>query len=546
MSPLPEAGNHRPASRLSVVPAPVADSLDALVLSDLVRCSAIFREHADERRGVDLAHADIVQLEDDLRRVRNNLVLLDCIGGVIVVEELLTLLAAHRAGTTIDEMSFANFLPRAGEALSRYSRELQLRGADEIALSLVPLLNDSRASRGERVFSAALLHAVGVDELLRGAESDESELSVLVFESALVLIDTLGPEGVDESPARRQIFLTLARWLATGEVPIDVEGMAGKGDGGALAVGSLTLCLELLYEVARLDPDDERASALQTRFTLPLVAPRPPVASSPADGHAPVMESDANVITAVHVQLCRDISRLSDALEQPDGCADGRRLQLAREQLGGTERVASLLGAHEVRTGIRRCLGVLDDALAELASESSLSAPRRRTVVQSLDPLRRATFWMQALPRSVDEANEPRSDLLGDSELNEQERQADGHEGRWSGVEAARCMLREVERDLSGLHLVGSSPVDDRWQQIEQALRCTDLPDVVPALQTLRVLGAPVRVAPSSAQRALSSRLIATLDLYLGCIQQTGPNRQNLVRDAEKSLERLGRQLKER
>jgi len=495
---------------------------------------------------MDLAHADSVQLEDDIRRVRNDLVLLDCIGGVIVVEELLTLLAAHRAGTTIDEMSFADFLPRAGEALSHYSRELQRRGADEVALSLVPLLNDSRATRGERVFSATLLHAAGIDELLREAASDEPELSVLMCESALVLNDTLGPEGVAESPARRQIFLSLARWLDTGEVSIDVEGTTGKEDGGASAVESLTLCLELLYEVARLDPDDERASALQKRFALPLVAPSPPVASRPADGHAPVTESDANVITAVHVQLCRDISRLIDALVQPEGCADRRRLQLAREQLGGTERVASLLGAHEVRTGIRRCLGVLDDALAELGTESSLSASRRRTVVRSLDPLRRATFWMQALPRSVDEANEQWGDLLGNGGLSEQERQADGHEGRWSGVEAARRLLREVERDLSGLQLVGSSPVDDRWQQIEQALRCTDLPDVVPALRTLRVLGAPVRAAPSSAQRALSSKLIATLDLFLGCIQQTGPNRQSLVRDAEKSLERLAGQLKER
>ena len=168
-----EAGTGRAAGEAtdgSATPASArpAPDFSALALQHLgQRCDA-FRQHVREHLERPAADAPRARLDDDLRRLRNTLVLLERTGAVFVAEELLALLAARTAGEIDDEDEFARVLVSAGERLGDHVARLERRGAGaeedrDGALGLLPLVNDSRACRDAPLLSGAIVAAVGVE-----------------------------------------------------------------------------------------------------------------------------------------------------------------------------------------------------------------------------------------------------------------------------------------------------------------------------------------------------------------------------------------------
>ena len=100
---------------------------------------------------------------DDLARFRNTLVLLDKHAAVFVAEELLALLLADRQGQLVGQVELARVLLLATVQLSEHVAMLQLDPTVDSALPLLPLVNDSRACRGESLLSDMLVLAAGIE-----------------------------------------------------------------------------------------------------------------------------------------------------------------------------------------------------------------------------------------------------------------------------------------------------------------------------------------------------------------------------------------------
>ena len=104
-------------------------------------------------------------LIEDLQRIRNTLVLLDKVAVVYVVEELLKLLDAYTDSLISDHSALSRVLSRAAGELSAHVERLCVDSSIDSALSLLPLVNDCRACRGESLLSDTLLMAAGIQML---------------------------------------------------------------------------------------------------------------------------------------------------------------------------------------------------------------------------------------------------------------------------------------------------------------------------------------------------------------------------------------------
>ena len=114
-------------------------------------------------------------LKEDLQRFRNTLVLLDKAAAVYVAEELLQLLDADANGTIENRTELARVLLNAADELSGHVAKLQQDSSLDNALSMLPLVNDSRACREEELLSDNLVLAAGIKlpEPLYASVSDE-------------------------------------------------------------------------------------------------------------------------------------------------------------------------------------------------------------------------------------------------------------------------------------------------------------------------------------------------------------------------------------
>lgn len=481
MSRLPETGvRRRKVIDLRPDASPAGNSIDALVVEDLLRRVDVLERHAPARRDGALTSRIVEQLEDDLGRVRNDLVLLDCNGGTLVVEELLALLAAYGtrepdglhggsadAGAPVEASRFIALLHDAANALARHAGELRQGSRGSAVFSLVPMLNDTRACRELPLFASELLRAVGVelpsdDHLVQSAPDAVSASDgpgqlapcrdrrlVAALRRCLDQADSslIGPASgpywreIDDGlgarltaaehrqQALQMILFASARVLSdalsegrTTASPARRQvllSLARWLDAARPTAPPETLCLDLLYEVAQLDADDVRVARLQARFALHRVVP-------------------------------------------------------------------ALPPTRVVRRGAR--------------SNRAVSA-----VVKT-----RPVAWSA------------------------QSRQR---------IETARRLLREVDLDARGLQLVGAPLVGNRLRPIDAALSDVDCLAVAPALRAVRALGRRLEGLPLPGERIWMNRLIATLDLFLGCIQQSGEGSERLVRETGNSLERLVSEL---
>ncbi|ASJ71334.1 response regulator [Granulosicoccus antarcticus] len=100
---------------------------------------------------------------EDLLRFRNTLVLLEKNAAVFVAEELLTLLQADQQGELNSQAELARVLLLATDQLSEHVALLQQDPTVDSALPLLPLVNDSRACRGETLLSDMLVLAAGIE-----------------------------------------------------------------------------------------------------------------------------------------------------------------------------------------------------------------------------------------------------------------------------------------------------------------------------------------------------------------------------------------------
>ena len=431
-------------------PARPAPDFSVLALQHLgQRCDA-FRQHVREFLERPAADAALGLLDDDLKRLRNTLVLLERPGVVFVAEELLALLAARTAGDIDDEGEFARVLVAAGERLGDHVARLERGGAavdEHGALALLPLVNDSRACRDAELLSEAVVAAAGIElpvALERGPDDgqpgDDAARATFVarararraslmpalldwFQAAPGEVPALSTDIVidafDElaalciAPTLAHLAPTLDAAVVLGEAI--VAGQVADGTAPRRLLGQLERWLHgvgevsgdlarevpappeglqrnLLYYVALAEPTMPRARTLHERFALGRVRPSSDgggPAGAPADaggGAPPGAPLGARLSRAIRDSLDVETSGLRQWLDQAPTAADHPHVLRLRERLTHVEPVLTLLGAREARTWLRRING----ALESLSGDAPVGANERLMLAESLIRLDRA------------------------------------------------------------------------------------------------------------------------------------------------------------
>ena len=429
---------------------PRAPDFSAIALEHLAqRCDA-FRQHVREHLERPAAEAPLTVLSTDLQRFRNTLVLLERTGAVFVAEELLALLEARAEGGIDDEDAFARVLVSAGEQLGDHVARLGHGAGGEGALSLLPLVNDSRACRGASLLSEALLLAAGIDV----PAHPDAPLDA----GSAGSVDAFVARALELRPA---LGRALRAWLDTGEPRADAPGaeragvalsdepvrafdeLAGLCDGPALAplaplFEAATVLLEairdgevvdgeaprglferlvhwldetlergeaertglpdapdalyrdLLYYVALIDPREPRVASLHRRFELGRIRP----ALTAAARHGTETVLGERLSEAIRDSLDLETSTLRQWLDQAPTAADHPHVLRLRERLARLEPVLTLLGARDARSWLRR----INDTLGALSTDAPVGAAERLMLAESLIRLDRALDEAAAPP----------------------------------------------------------------------------------------------------------------------------------------------------
>lgn len=567
-------------------PTRPAPDFSALALQHLgQRCDA-FRQHVREHLERPGADAPLERLDDDLRRFRNTLVLLERTGAVFVAEELLELLARRTAGEIDDEDEFARVLVAAGERLGDHVARLERNAGDDRdgALGLLPLVNDSRACRDAPLLSEAIVAAAGIELPAADARAPDDaparetflgrvrecrsalmaglldwfrttpgeasgtlgpvieafeELSALAavpslahvaptLDAAAVLAGAIAGGEVADGTAPRRLFGQLERWLQS--VADTPERLAEPPPE--------ELQRNVLYYVALVAPATPRAAALHERFGLERVRPSSANAAERVGG-ASAAALGTRLSRAIRDSLDVETSGLRQWLEQAPTAADHPHVLRLRTRLAHVEPVLTLLGAREARTWLRR----INETLGALSGDAPVGATERLMLAESLIRLDRALDAAAGGGRGAGAAS-------GDGSAAATGEAADGdsatrlaiEEAVTACLEEARRRLLLVGESLDAPRLVGASG-DAELELIERALTVLALPDVGPLLRGLRAANARIDGGAPPAVRETLATLIASLEFYLGCVLNADAGSRRLLHDAEEALARLEARL---
>ena len=564
--------------------APMAPDFSAIAIEHLVQRGDAFRQHVREyldRPG----EGALAELVADLQRFRNTLVLLERTGAVFVVEELLALLEARRGGAADDDEALARVLIAAGERLGEHVARLGRGAGGEGALSLLPLVNDSRACRGAPLLSAALLltagialpgrHAAGraaepVDPALRadfvatlratrtalardrehrdrepggpasdgvGASVSDESLAAIgrsreacdasAFARLEPLFASLGAlvtgirDGAVEEGVATRTLLERVEWWL-GEITDD--------DASDLPDLPRTLCRDLLCYVALIDPAGRPAvAALQARFDLGRIRPALAVAARDASGAPPEfppgLSMDPHLAGAIRDSIDAETAGLRQWLDQAPTAADHPKVLRLRERLAQMEPVLTLLGAREARSWLRR----ITESLEALSDGSSASAvPGAAAPVGNAERLMLAESLIR-LDRALDESGG--AGVGGASTGNipspfdgarDSARDALVDEAVTRCLEEARRRLASIGESLDAPRLVGSPAGDAELLMVERALSLLAVVEIGPLLRGLRAVNPRIEAASPPGVRDTLATLLASLDFYLGCALRPG------------------------
>lgn len=526
-------------------------------------------------------------LREDLQRFRNVLVLLDKAGAVYVADELLALIAADEQGRLSDQSELARVLLLAADHLSLHVAWLQQDETLESALSLLPLVNDSRACRDEALLSDVLVLAAGIELPLpkpasvtdesweiqrsqwvqfatrehaefarcllawwRGADVSSARalstslnklceycqsrpyLDVLVplFQSAILVVDAIAINEINDGPALRSLYAQLERYIHRCMLIATPEDLL-PGD----------LLRNFLYYVAQSESNAPAAVELRQRFRLDKVRQ---ASSLGKNQKTPTIGVGYHLANAIRASVATETQALHSWLDQPVKRENFLQLVRLKVRLSQLEPVLTLMGAPEALV----CLNRINADLKTLKDDAVPDAQMQMRLAESLLELdalldktaRHSVTRVQCLTNASLVAEDVFVDMAVDACLRE------ARHSLQSVADKLDSLLAEKGVSSSRYHALITQLI-----QIDQSLQILPLPEVSPLLRGLADLLArsqledcreiekpdaeQAREVQRQVQQAIAT-LLVSVDYYLGCVLQPQASASQLLVDAEESL----------
>lgn len=543
--------------------------------------------------------ASRAQLQDDLQRFRNTLVLLDKSAAVYVAEELIQLLDTDAAGNLSNQTELARVLVQAADQLSGHVALLQQDGNLDSALPLLPLVNDSRACREESLLSEMVVLAAGIEvpsakaasvtdkdwqehrdgwvgytskrhaklaqRLLKWWRAEDSEsahalsaelrnfeqfcqnhdyLDVLVplFQSAALVATAVAVEDLRDGPALRSLYAQLERHVHRSALVVLPEDLLPAD-----------LLRNYLYYVGQIESTSRVALELRRRFRLDRIRQ----ASRANTGNStPTIGVGYHLAIAIRQSVSEETETLRSWLDQAPTLADHPKIVRLRVRLTQLEPVLTLMGAPEALA----CLRGINSDLNSIEGEQADSGELRLNLAESLLKLDLLLdkSARHSVMHSADQAD--RSDISGEDVFIDMAIDA--------CLREARIRLEQIGQSLEKILVAGPLPAGQCQQLsgqlgvVEQALQVLPLPEVTPLLRGLIDVLTQLQLSgrglsnPGSNQSTEPGRqlgvaqqeiatLLVSLDYYLGCVLQPQSAAGQLLQDAFDALVRARSSLSE-
>jgi len=539
------------------------------------------------------------QLQDDLRRFRNTLVLLEKGAAVYVAEELIQLLDVDAAGNLSNQTELARVLVQAADQLGDHVVLLQQDGNLDSALPLLPLVNDSRACREESLLSEMVVLAAGIElpqarsasvtdekwqhhrdawvsftstrhaklaqRLLRWwraqdvssahalsaellnfeqfcQQHDYLDVLVPLFQSAALIVDAVAADEMADGSALRSLYAQLERHVHRSTLIASPEDLLPAD-----------LLRNYLYYVAQIESKSRVGMELRRRFRLDRIRQ---AARANTSTDTPTIGVGYHLANAIRQSVSAETEALRSWLDQAPTRADHPKVVRLRVRLSQLEPVLTLMGAPEALA----CLQTINSELQNLDVEKPASGELKLNLAALL--LKLDVLLDESARRSImrNSAQADRSDISGEDVFIDMATDA--------CLREARIRLQQTGQSLEELLSAGPLPagrchqLTGQLRVIEQALQVLPLPEVSPLLLGLsdvltqlqlsgRGLGhhGPNQPVDQSKQSASVQQEIATLlasvDFYLGCVLQPQPAASQLLQDAFDALVRARQNLSE-
>ncbi len=580
--------NSRGEDEVRTVDAPI--DLDSEVLAHLYVLCEQFDTHV--RAFADnTSQATRQQLVDDLRRIRNDVVVLEKTATEFVINELLSFLdvdAAHRAGD--DELK--RVLGNAAPQLLQHIRSIQQNLTQDNALALLSTVNDCRASKDEMLLSDVLMLAAGVEmpathftsvsdtewieqrkqwveyastyhatlgqrllhwwkegragavaplrrQLDRFSEACDahSHLRTLVplFTAASVVAQAVSDKRLLDGPALRSLFAQLERNVHRCALVASPEDLLPED-----------LLRNFLYYVAQIETDSEPAATLRRRFRLDRVRL---VANATQPSQTSTIGVEYHLINAIRSGITQETKPLRAWLDSPEEHDKQPNVVRLRVRMGQLESVFTLIGARQALSFLKLVVQQLQ-ALGKGDTGSELRATLADALLHMDAELDHRARQSVVRNRQVDTAQVSASDIYidfaTDACLREARSEIQSVADRLmsllstQSLDALTCAtlvgkLGQVDAALQILPLPEVSPLFDRLSRVVQTL------SLQPELFTsaTRTTNAVADASDSIPVASLFSSLIVAFDDYLACVLQPEPPAATFLTDAEELLEQL-------
>ncbi|MFT5894196.1 MAG: chemotaxis protein histidine kinase CheA/ActR/RegA family two-component response regulator [bacterium] len=575
-----DSGDDKPNQRSLMAPDFSHEALAHLQIQ-----SDTFALHVENYLNVS-ADSNRETLKEDIQRFRNTLVLLEKGAAVYVAEELLSLLDADAAGDIENRSELGRVLITAADQLSDHVAQLQRDGSLENALSLLPLVNDSRALREEALLSDVLVLAAGIQipdsmpasvsdeqwqeqrvewveyateqhprlaaKLLEWFQGDDLEkaldlspqlrlltefcrsrdyLDILVplYQSASIVAEALAKEEIVDGPALRKIFAQLERHMHRCILVASPEDLL-PGD----------LLRNFLYYVGQVESTSQVAIELRRRFRLDRVKQSTNVVhhSTPTIGIGYHLAKAIRESIGTETQVLRDwLNQAPTRIDRPDVV----RLKVRLAQL---EPVLTLMGIPDALN----CLQQINKDLSSLDGQTSIDSETRIRLAESLlllDAILDKSARNSITGTGPGTGNNAQSTVTAEDVFIDSATDA--------CLREARLGLQQVAETLETLLKMGVLPtgrchaLNQQIQLVDSSLQILPLPEISPLLQglieVLACLQLSGREGCSDANRDASvqqevATMLVSLDYYLGCVLQPQAAASELLLDAEESLHR--------
>lgn len=535
------------------------------------------------------------QITDELKRIRNTLVLLEKSALVYVIKELLALLEQGNDSLSGNNDRLINVLGVAARRIAKHIAVLQKDHAMNSALGLVPLINDCRALRNETLLTDTLMLAAGVeapvaqyksgiDELwfiqrqvwIDYASSHHSELAKTLlhwwqdghtgvvtalmleldqfalvtgrhahlhtlaplFQAASVVAMAVNLQQLDQGPALRSLFVQLEQHVYRCTSITTPEDLLPH-----------ELLRNFLYYVAQSNSDTDMAVDLLHRFRLDRVRMEPLHERVPG---TPTIGIVYHLTNAIRSGVTIETESLRSWLDSPGNKEFAvPKFARLRVRLGQLEPILTLMGSDQSVQCLQLVLSQLQDLRSKQHDGSGLQADLSHSLSEldsSLDQsARQSVLSHKTSDSGLESGDDVYIDMATDACL---------REARHDLQECAESLLPMMQSRVINTTIV--EQLVGKFTRADNALQILPVPEVSPLFQSLNdeITDLLEHVEPSSGQNhndstdnaveseqclvtELLGSLLHSLDSYLGSVFYPQPVISQHLSDARNTLEQL-------